>query len=286
MAMRRRFRSEPRGPQIRVNHRIRVPEVRVVAEDGSNLGVLSTQEALRRARDVGLDLVEINPKGVPPVCKILDFGKFKYEESRKKREAKRKQTVVEVKEIKIRPKTDDHDLEVKLRNARRFLEEGNKVKVVCRFRGREIMHPDRAREQLAHIVHNAEDLAIIELNPTMEGRTMAIMLAPKPAILKKLSEEKSSREAERAKERELDRLRGREESEARRARQVAAEAAKAAGALSLDEEEEDEDEDEDYDDEDEDFDDEDEGDEDDEDEDEDEDEDDEDDDDEDEDDEK
>jgi translation initiation factor IF-3 len=257
MAMRRRFRSEPRGPQIRVNHRIRVPEVRVVAEDGSNLGVLSTQEALRRARDVGLDLVEINPKGVPPVCKILDFGKFKYEESRKKREAKRKQTVVEVKEIKIRPKTDDHDLEVKVRNARRFLEEGNKVKVVCRFRGREIMHPDRAREQLVHIVQHVEDLATIELNPTMEGRTMAIMMAPKPAILKKLAEEKSARENERAKERELDRQRGREESEARRARQEAAEAAKAAGASSLDEEAEDED-DEDYDDEDEDFDDEDE----------------------------
>jgi translation initiation factor IF-3 len=265
--MRRRFRSEPRGPQIRVNHRIRVPEVRVVAEDGSNLGVLSTQDALRRAREVGLDLVEINPKGAPPVCKILDFGKYKYEESRKKREAKRKQTVVEVKEIKIRPKTDDHDLEVKLRNSRRFLEEGNKVKVVCRFRGREIMHPDKAREQLAYLAHNCEDLAIIELNPTMEGRAMAIMLAPRPAILKKLGEEKAQKENERSKEREADRVRGREASEARRARQEAAEAAKAAGAISLDHEDEDED-DEDYDDEDEDFDDEDE-DEDDEDEDED-----------------
>lgn len=251
MAMRRRFRAEPRGPQIRVNHRIRVPEVRVVAEDGSNLGVLPTQEALRRARDVGLDLVEINPKGSPPVCKILDYGKFKYEESRKKREAKRKQTVVEVKEIKLRPKTDDHDLEVKVRNARRFLEHGNKVKVVCRFRGREIAHPERARMQLNHIVSHTEDLAVVELSPTMEGRTMAIMLAPKAAILQKLAQEKAAREAERARERELDRQRSEEEREARRLRQEAAEAAKAAGTLSVDEfDDEDEDDDE-YDDDDE-----------------------------------
>ena len=241
MAMRRRFRAEPRGPQIRVNHRIRVPEVRVVAEDGSNLGVLPTQEALRRARDVGLDLVEINPKGSPPVCKILDYGKFKYEESRKKREAKRKQTVVEVKEIKLRPKTDDHDLEVKVRNARRFLEQGNKVKVVCRFRGREIAHPERARMQLNHIVSHAEDLAVVELNPTMEGRTMAIMLAPKAAILQKLAQEKAAREAERARERELDRLRSDEEREARRQRQEAAEAAKAASTTSVEDFEDDDD---------------------------------------------
>jgi translation initiation factor IF-3 len=134
MAMRRRFRGKPREPQIRVNHRIRVPEVLVVGADGANLGVLQTQDALRRAREAGLDLVEINPKGQPPVCKILDFGKFKYEESKKKRETKRKQTVVEVKEIKLRPKTDEHDLGVKMRNACRFLQSGNKVKVICRFR--------------------------------------------------------------------------------------------------------------------------------------------------------
>ena len=132
----RRFSRDTRGPQIRVNHRIRVPEVRVVAEDGSNLGVLSTEAALRRAQEVGLDLVEVNPKAMPPVCKILDFGKYKYEEKKKAREAKKKQTVVEVKEIKIRPKTDDHDLDVKVRAIRKFIEAGNKVKVTCRFRGR------------------------------------------------------------------------------------------------------------------------------------------------------
>src|SRR4029079_14210078 len=106
----RRFSRDNRGPQIRINHRIRVPEVRVVAEDGSNLGVLSTEAALRRAQEVGLDLVEVNPKATPPVCKILDFGKYKYEEKKRQRDAKRKQTIVEVKEIKLRPKTDDHDL--------------------------------------------------------------------------------------------------------------------------------------------------------------------------------
>ena len=148
MAMGRRFSREPRGPQIRINHRIRVPEVRVVAEDGENLGVMATEDALKRAREKGLDLVEVNPKSMPPVCKILDFGKYKYEEKKKQREAKRKQTVVEVKEIKLRPKTDDHDLNVKVRAARKFIEGGNKVKVTCRFRGREITHPETGRAVL------------------------------------------------------------------------------------------------------------------------------------------
>jgi translation initiation factor IF-3 len=148
MAMRRRFSREPRGPQIRINHRIRVPEVRVVAEDGSNLGVLPTEEALRRARSLDLDLVEVNPKSSPPVCKILDFGKYKYEEKKRQREAKRRQTTVEVKEIKLRPKTDDHDLNVKVRAARKFFESGNKVKVICRFRGD---HPPGARADAARL---------------------------------------------------------------------------------------------------------------------------------------
>lgn len=194
MAMGRRFSREPRGPQIRVNHRIRVPEVRVVAEDGSNLGVLPTDRALRRAEQVGLDLVEVNPKATPPVCKILDFGRFKYEEKKRQREAKRKQTVVEVKEIKLRPKTDDHDLNVKVRAARRFLESGNKVKVTCRFRGREITHPERAQMQLDTFISKVEDLANVEQRPTMEARTMAIVVAPKPQVLQRLAADKAQRE--------------------------------------------------------------------------------------------
>lgn len=190
----RRFSREPRGPQIRINHRIRVPEVRVVAEDGSNLGVITTEAALRRAAEVGLDLVEVNPKANPPVCKILDFGKFKYEEKKRQRDAKRKQTVVEVKEIKLRPKTDEHDLDVKVRAARKFLESGNKVKVVCRFRGREITHPERAQMQLDLIVSKLEDLANIEQRPTMEARTMAVLVAPKPIVFQRLQSQRANRE--------------------------------------------------------------------------------------------
>ena len=193
MAMRRHYSREPRGPQVRVNHRIRVPEVRVVAEDGSNLGVLPTEEALRRAQSQNLDLVEVNPKGSPPVCKILDFGKFKYEEKKRQREAKRRQTTIEVKEIKLRPKTDDHDLNVKVRAARKFFESGNKVKVICRFRGREITHPERAEMQLKFMMANVEDLANLEQAPTMEGRTMTIVLGPKPQVLQRLSQEKTKR---------------------------------------------------------------------------------------------
>jgi translation initiation factor IF-3 len=196
----RRFSRDPRGPQIRINHRIRVPEVRVVAEDGSNLGVLSTEQALRRAQEVGLDLVEVNPKASPPVCKILDFGKYKYEEKKRQRDAKRKQTVVEVKEIKIRPKTDDHDLDVKLRAARKFLEAGNKVKIVCRFRGREITHPERARMQLDWIISKIDDLANVEQRPTMEARTMAVLIAPKPIVFQRLASERARKERERGKD--------------------------------------------------------------------------------------
>jgi translation initiation factor IF-3 len=198
----RRFTRDPRGPQIRINHRIRVPEVRVVAEDGSNLGVLSTEQALRRAQEVGLDLVEVNPKATPPVCKILDFGKYKYEEKKRQRDAKRKQTVVEVKEIKIRPKTDDHDIEVKLRAARKFVEAGNKVKVVCRFRGREITHPERAKMQLDLILSKIEDIANVEQRPTMEARTMAVLVAPKPIVFQRLASERAQKERERGKERQ------------------------------------------------------------------------------------
>jgi translation initiation factor IF-3 len=200
----RRFSRDTRGPQIRVNHRIRVPEVRVVAEDGSNLGVLSTEQALRRAQEVGLDLVEVNPKAQPPVCKILDFGKFKYEEKKKQREAKKKQTVVEVKEIKIRPKTDDHDLDVKVRAIRKFIESGNKVKVTCRFRGREITHPERAQMQLTFILSKIEDISNVEQRPAMEARTMALVVAPKPIVFQRLASDRAQKERTRPEGQELE----------------------------------------------------------------------------------
>src|SRR5579859_3458115 len=145
-------RAQQRGYPIRVNHRIRVPEVRVIGADGNMLGVLQTHEALRMAQEQGLDLVEVNPKADPPVCKILDFGKYKYEEKKRAGEAKHQQSANEIKEIKLRPKTDDHDINFKIKAARRFLESGHKVKFTVRFRGREITHPEKAREQIDYII--------------------------------------------------------------------------------------------------------------------------------------
>ncbi len=146
------------------------------------LGVMPTQDALRLAKEKDLDLVEVNPKGVPPVCKIMDFGKFKYEEKKRENDAKKRQIQVELKEIKLRPKTDDHDMDVKVKHARRFLEEGNKVKITVRFRGREITHPETAERQLIHIMDAVKDIGIIEQSPRMEAKTMTILLSPKPEI--------------------------------------------------------------------------------------------------------
>jgi len=197
----RRFdpRQAQRGPQIRINQRIRVPEIRVIGEDGEMLGIMPTHEALRRAQERGLDLVEVNPKADPPVCKILDFGKYKYDEKKKAREAKRKQSVVEIKEIKLRPKTDDHDLQFKTRAAIRFIEAGHKVKFTVRFRGREITHPEKAQEQLDWIVQQCEEVANVEVRPVMEQRTMTLLMAPKPAVLQKVAQARVAAERARAK---------------------------------------------------------------------------------------
>lgn len=164
------------GP--RVNHRIRIPQVRVVGPGGDMLGVMDTTDALQLARESDLDLVEVNPKSHPPVCKIMDFGKYKYEEKKKQAEARKKQTTIGLKEIKIRPKTDDHDLDFKIRHVIRFLEEGNKVKVTCRFRGREITHPEAAQKQLDYVVESVKEYGLLEAESRMEGRNMSLVLAP------------------------------------------------------------------------------------------------------------
>jgi translation initiation factor IF-3 len=143
-----------------------------------------------------LDLVEVNPKAEPPVCKIMDFGKFKYEEKKRASEAKRKQTTVELKEVKLRPKTDDHDLNFKLRAARRFVEAGNKVKFVVRFRGREIAHPEQAQVQLTWLLEQLEDIANADSRPAMEGRTMTVLVSPKLQVLQAVSAQKAA-EAEK-----------------------------------------------------------------------------------------
>jgi translation initiation factor IF-3 len=161
-----------------------VPQVRLVSAEGEMLGVLDTSEALRNAREAGLDLVEVNPKAFPPVCKIMDFGKFKYEEKKRQAEARKRQSTVELKEIKLRPKTDDHDIEVKLRHILRFLGEGDKVKCTVRFRGREITHPEMAERQLRLIVQRLGAQASVEAEPKMEGRTMTLLLAPPKTPMK------------------------------------------------------------------------------------------------------
>jgi translation initiation factor IF-3 len=190
-------RQQQRGYQIRVNHRIRVPEVRVIDFDGSMLGVLQTHEALRKAQEQGLDLVEVNPKAEPPVCKILDFGKYKYEEKKKQAQARRNQSVVEIKEIKLRPKTDDHDIAFKVKAARRFIEAGHKVKFTVRFRGREITHPEKAHEQLDIILKALDDVSNVETRPMMEARAMSLVVAPKPAVMQRVAQQRAAQEKAR-----------------------------------------------------------------------------------------
>jgi len=162
-----------------VNREIRVPEVRVIDAEGSNLGVLSTMEAIRLAQEVELDLVEVAPNAEPPVARIMDFGKFVYEQSKKEREARKAQKQIEIKEIQLRPKTNDHHTQFKVKSARGWLEEGNKVKVRIRFRGREITYPEVAMEQLQEIVDELTDVAVVEQAPQLDGRTMLMVLAPK-----------------------------------------------------------------------------------------------------------
>jgi translation initiation factor IF-3 len=152
--------------------------VRVIAPDGDNLGVLSLREALQAAREANLDLVEVAPNADPPVTRILDFGKFKYEQSKKEREARRSQKQVEVKEIRLRPKTTDHHVQFKVRDARGWLEDGMKVRVRIRFRGREITYPEVALDQLKDIAEELSDVSVVEQAPQLDGRTMLMVLAP------------------------------------------------------------------------------------------------------------
>ncbi|NMC48107.1 MAG: translation initiation factor IF-3 [Desulfovibrio sp.] len=170
--------SAPSEP--RCNHRIRAREVRVIADDGQQVGIIPTSEALRMAQERGLDLVEVAPGAEPPVCRIMDFGKFKYQQQKKQQEARKKQTVIQLKEIKVRPKTDEHDYQTKLKHIRRFLDAGDRCKVTVFFRGREIVHKDRGLTILSRIVEDLGELAKMEKEPKSEGRTMTMLLAPQP----------------------------------------------------------------------------------------------------------
>jgi len=165
------------GP--RINDEIRVPQVRLIDQHGEMQGVMSAREALIRAYDVGLDLVEISPNAVPPVCKILDYGKYKYEQQKKANEARKKQKVVEIKEIKVRPNIDDHDYDVKMRQMKSFISEGDKVKVTLRFRGREMAHQDLGVKVLDRIRTEMAETTKVEQFPRLENRQMIMVLAPK-----------------------------------------------------------------------------------------------------------
>jgi translation initiation factor IF-3 len=183
-----RFYSKERHiaeQEFRVNEAIRVPDVRLIGPAGENLGVVPTREAMQMARDADMDLVEVSPTAEPPVCRILDFGKFLYEREKKEREAKRAQTKIEVKEIRLRPKTNSAHRDFKVDDARRWLMQGHKVRVTVRFRGREMDYPEIALEDLKEIAQSLSDISIIEQPPMMEGRTMLVVLGPAKAAKKK-----------------------------------------------------------------------------------------------------
>jgi translation initiation factor IF-3 len=168
----------PIAKEARVNREIRAREVRVIDPEGKQLGVLPVVEALRAAANANLDLVEVSPKAEPPVCRIMDYGKFKYQQSKKAHDARKKQAVVHLKEVKMRPKTEEHDFQFKLRHIEEFLKEGNKTKVTIVFRGRELAHPDLGRKMLNRVTEGSKEWAKVEQEPKFEGRNFIMILAP------------------------------------------------------------------------------------------------------------
>jgi translation initiation factor IF-3 len=168
----------PINEKLRVNRQIRISPVRVINPDGEQAGIIPIEQALALAEEQGLDLVEVAPMARPPVCRIMDYGKFKYEEQRQAREARKRQHHVQIKEVKMRPGIEDHDFEFKTRHARRFLEEGNKVKLTMMFRGRQMAHPEFGRQVLDRVSTLLQDVSKVEQHPQLEGRSMVMVLAP------------------------------------------------------------------------------------------------------------
>jgi len=169
-------RTKPRGPKA--NERIRATQVQVISNDGKNLGTLSTQEAINIAKQKGLDLIEISPNANPPICKIIDIGKYKYDLQKKASKAKKKQKIINLKEIKLRPVTEIHDYNFKIKNAQKFLEKGDKVKFTVRFKGREMQHTHLGKELMQRIINDTASLGKIEVNPKLEGRQIVMIIQP------------------------------------------------------------------------------------------------------------
>ena len=170
---------------VRLNERIRVPQVRLIDQNGEQVGIVATTQALQMARDANLDLMEISPNAQPPVCKICDYGKFKYEKKKKDHQARKKQVVVKVKEVQLRPNTDQHDLDYKIKNSHEFLVEGDKVKFTILFRGREIAHTQPGFLMCKEVVERLKEVGIVEAPPKLEGKKLIMILGPNPAAKKK-----------------------------------------------------------------------------------------------------
>jgi len=179
IAIPRRTNRANRSSKININRNIRAKEVRVIDPDGNQIGVIPTYKAIAVANDFGLDLVEVSPNANPPVCKIMDYGRYKYEQTKKKQEAKKKQATFQLKEIKLRPKTDEHDLKTKINHIKKFIERKDKVKVTVIFRGREITLSQLGRDLLERVAQETEEIASVEQHPKFEGRTMIMVLSPK-----------------------------------------------------------------------------------------------------------
>ena len=190
-----------RTPRTRINEQIRAPQIRVIDDTGKQLGVMTPAEAMRLAREKELDLVEVAAKAKPPVCRLIDYGKYQYEQTKRERQARKAQKQIEIKEVRLRPKTSGHDTDVRVRQARKFLESGAKVKVRLRFRGREIQHPQVALKILQDFADRLSDVGEVEIRPNMEGRSLLMILAPlakaKPA--KKSSSDKPKKPAAKPK---------------------------------------------------------------------------------------
>ena len=169
-------RTKPKGPKA--NERIRSPQVQVISSDGKNLGILNTQEAINIAKQEGLDLIEISPNASPPVCKIIDIGKYKYDLQKKANKAKKKQKIINLKEIKLRPVTEIHDYNFKIKNAQRFLTKGDKVKFTVQFKGREMQHTNLGKDLMNRIIEETKDIAKVESQPKFEGRQMVMIIQP------------------------------------------------------------------------------------------------------------
>lgn len=200
-------RATIREQKARINWRIRVPQVRLIDDLGQQVGIIATAQALQMAEERGLDLVEVAPNADPPVCRLMDYGKFLYEQAKKEREARKNQKVVEVKEIRLQPNSDDHYVSVKINQARKFLEDGDKVKFTVRFRGRQLAHTDIGVQMLQNLAESLRDVAVTEQLPQMVGKSQSLVLAPAPKSLKR-SDRSSQNSAPRPAEAEPEVVEG------------------------------------------------------------------------------